>query len=211
MSIRRLAPLLCATCLCAVSAQAEDKRHADAHEHGHGSLDIAVEGNTVDMALRVPGADIVGFEHAAESDADKAALAEALAKLEKPLTLFVPPAAANCTVSAAEAEYELEHDDEHDDHKDDDHKDDDHKDDDHAKHDDDGHHKDEHDEEGHAEFHAEYRLTCGNVGALAGLDFAYFAQFPAAEELEVQIITDKGQNGAEVTRESPRLDLDGMI
>ena len=44
MSIRRLAPLLCATCLCAVSAQAEDKRHADAHEHGHGSLDIAVEG-----------------------------------------------------------------------------------------------------------------------------------------------------------------------
>ncbi|MEQ9639855.1 MAG: DUF2796 domain-containing protein [Alphaproteobacteria bacterium] len=200
MPIRRLAiaPYLCAACLYTASAQAADKRHADAHEHGHGSLDIAIEGNTVEMVLEVPGADIVGFEHAAESDADKAALAEAIAKLEKPLTLFVPPAAAGCKVAAAEVEYELDHGEEHDD----DHKDGDE---DHAKHD-----EKEHDEEGHAEFHAEYRLTCGNIGALEGLDFAYFAQFPAAEELEVQIITDKGQNGAEVTRESPRLDLEGM-
>ena len=44
----------------------ETRRELDAHQHGHGSLTIAIEGGQVQMALEVPGADIVGFEHAAE-------------------------------------------------------------------------------------------------------------------------------------------------
>lgn len=193
--------LAVALCLFAASAQAEDKRRASAHEHGLGRLDIAIEGNTVAMALRVPGADIVGFEHAAKSDADKAALADALAKLKKPLTLFVPPATAACTVTAAEAEFETDQDEERKDGG---------KENDHGK---DAKHEEgkDRDEEGHAEFHAEYQLSCDKIDALDHMEFAYFAQFPAAEELEVQVISDKGQKGAEMTPDATRLDLAGMI
>ena len=37
------------------SAGAEERRQLGAHEHGVGHLDIAVEGNSLVMSLRVPG------------------------------------------------------------------------------------------------------------------------------------------------------------
>ena len=216
-------------------------RALDAHQHGHGALNIAFEGASVAMELEVPGADIVGFEHPAESDADRALIDAAIAQLAKPLELFAMPAAAGCTVTAANVallgeddhdEHGDDHKDEHaDDHKDehdDDHKDehdDDHKDehaDDHKDEHDDDHkddhaddHKDEHaDEEGeesHNEFHAEYALTCADPSAIDAIEFVYFERFPNAAELDIQLISDKGAKGFEVERDEPRLDLSGAI
>jgi len=59
------------------------KRELGAHEHGHSALNVAIEGGSVEMELIAPGADIVGFEHAATSEADKVAVeqAEALGAL----------------------------------------------------------------------------------------------------------------------------------
>jgi hypothetical protein len=189
-------PPIAAVLLLAAAAHANEKRQMGAHEHGHGTLDIAIEGNTVQMALVAPGADIVGFEHAAESDEQKAALAMAEAKLAKPLALFVLPPAAGCAVTAQRVEFEVEHD-EHDHDK--------------GKAQAEKDHKGGEEAAGHAEFHAEYTLTCASVGALGRIEFAYFSAFPAAEELEVQVITEKGQSGFEVTPEAPVLDLGGMI
>jgi len=81
-------------------------REAGAHEHGRGTLNIAVEGKRVSMELEVPGADIVGFEHAAKTSQQKAAVEKAKAQLLAPQALFRLPAAAGCAVSAANVEVE---------------------------------------------------------------------------------------------------------
>ena len=63
--------------LAATAPRAEDAhRELGAHVHGIGALNIAVQGAEVAMELHVPGSDIVGFEHEAETAEDKAALAE---------------------------------------------------------------------------------------------------------------------------------------
>lgn len=203
--------------ITAFPAFAEDSRQLDAHEHGVGTLNIAIEGTTVAMTFEAPGADIVGFEYAAESDTDLAAIDAAVATLGAPLDLFVVPDAAGCSVVNAQAELESEdedgdHDDEgHDDDGHEEHDDEGHDDhDDHAKegHDDHGH--DDHgDEAGHTEFHAEYTLTCDAPDALTKMTFAYFAAFPNALEVEVQIITASGAQAFEVERDAPVLDLGG--
>ena len=105
--------------LAAVPALAEEKRELDAHVHGVGVLNIAAEGSDVLMELEVPGADIVGFEYAAKTDADRKAVDAAVATLATPLDLFVLPAAAGCSVTEARAALEME--DEHAEHGHDDH------------------------------------------------------------------------------------------
>jgi hypothetical protein len=216
--------------LLATPALAESARELDAHEHGVGELNIAVDGDTVAMELHVPGADIVGFEYEAESAEDRAAIDDAVAILAKPLDLFVLPAAAECSVTKASAG--LESEDDHDDHDHEEHakgeEHDDHDHEEHAEgeeHDDHDHEEhaegekhDEHDHDDHAEaeashteFHAEYVLTCGNTDALSGIEFAYFDTFENALELEVQIVTSSGAQAFEVMRDAPTLDLAGMF
>jgi len=75
----------------AVPALAQDSRELGAHEHGVGTLNIAIDGNSVAMEFEAPGADIVGFEYEAQSDVDLAAIDAALEKLVAPLDLFVLP------------------------------------------------------------------------------------------------------------------------
>ena len=200
----KLLSFLAATAITATPVLAEETRQLDAHEHGVGQLDIAIDGQQVAMELHAPGADIVGFEYAAESDADLAAVDAAATTLAGPLDLFVLPEAAGCSVVTAAAGLESEED--HDDHGD--------------EHDEQGHddHDDDHDEghddhaseTGHTEFHAEYLLTCANPSAITEINFAYFDTFPNALEVEVQIISDAGATSFEVERDAPVLDLSGM-
>jgi hypothetical protein len=201
--------------VAALPAFAEETRQLDAHEHGVGTLDIAIDGSTVGMAFEAPGADIVGFEYAATSDADLATISQALATLSAPLDLFVMPDAAGCTVVDAKAELEREdghdehhehHEEHHDDHGNDDHEE--HADHDHDDHGDDDHGHDDHaDDAGHTAFHATYRLTCDTPDALTAINFAYFETFPNAQEVEVQTIIGSGAQAFEVERAAPLLDL----
>ncbi len=219
----------------ASSAAAEEARELDAHEHGVGALNIAIDGTTVAMGFQAPGADIVGFEYAAESAEDRAAIDEAVAILAKPLDLFVIPAAAECNVVQASAALESEdghdeHEHSHEEHADAEHDHDEHAHEEHAeaehdhnehKHEEHAeaeHEHDKHDHDKHAEaeashteFHAEYALSCGNPDALTSIDFAYFGVFENARELEVQIVTASGAQAFEVERDEPMLDLRGMF
>lgn len=195
-------PTLSLICvLMASTAHAEEPRQLDAHEHGVGALNIALDGTTVAMEFRAPGADIVGFEYEAETEGDRKAIDAAVATLARPLDLFVPAAAAQCTVTKASAELEIEGG--HDDH------------DDHAAHDDhEGHdHDEDHAEEagGHTEFHAAYTLSCAQPEKLTEITFAYFNQFQNAREVEVQIIGASGAQGFEVERDAPVLDLRSLF
>lgn len=182
-----------------VSPTAAQHRELGAHEHGRGTLNIALEGTRLSMELEVPGVDIVGFEHPAKSGKDKAVVGSAKKRLSMPLSLFKFPASAGCVVKEASAELENE---DHD-------------------HDKDAKAKDgkqdadkgtagaaEHE---HSQFHAQYTLECRTPANITAIEFDYFRAFAGAQKLEVNLITPKGQTKLEVTRAKPRLDLAGMM
>ena len=182
-------------------AVAEEHRELGPHVHGQGNLNIAVEDKRVSMELEVPGMDIVGFEHDATTDDQKAAMEKAKTQLAQPLSVFKLPAAAGCTVADAKVAVEAEH--HHDGDADDDH---DH---DHDKatsedHDHDGH-------EGHKEFHVTYALDCAEPASITAIDFDYFKLFAGAHDLTVNVVTAKAQNTYNVTRDAPSLDLAGIM
>jgi uncharacterized protein DUF2796 len=200
-----------ATALFVSPAFAEEHRELGPHVHGHGTLDIAVEGTKVSMSLEVPGMDIVGFEHAAESADQKSAVDKGTATLSTPLALFKIPAAAGCKVSEAKVAIEPEHehgdgDDDHDAKEGADHD-----------HDHDGkeaadHDHDEHEgHAGHNQFHATYALECAKPAEITAITFDYFKSFAGAQGLTVNVVTAKAQNSYEVKRDKPELDLGGMM
>ena len=200
----KLLSLLTLSAMAATPVFAQETRQLDAHEHGVAQLDIAMDGQQIAMELHAPGADIVGFEYAAESADDRAAVDNAVAALARPLDLFVLPDAAGCSVvqAAAGLESEEDHDGEAEDH-------DEHAKDDHDDHNDD--HDDHEEQAGHTEFHAEYLLTCTDPNAATDITFAFFDAFPNALEVEVQLISDTGAKSFEVERDTPTLDLRGMF
>ncbi|MFQ6552177.1 zinc uptake protein ZrgA [Aestuariibius insulae] len=177
---------------------AEDTRQLDAHEHGTSTFDMAIDGSTVTVDFHAPGADIVGFEYAAESDADLAAIETTLETLKTPLDLFVFPSSAACTVTEARVDLESEHDDHEDHGHDHDHDAHDHADADHEAH---------AEEAGHTEFHASYVFDCENSSALTEIDFAFFEVFPNAKEVNVQLITASGAQAYNVESAEPQLSL----
>mgnify|MGYP000592390409 CR=1 FL=1 len=195
----KIVHLIAGIALSATPSLAEETTQLDAHEHGVGQLNIAFDENKIAMELHAPGADIVGFEYGAKSDADLAAIDAALQTLSDPLGLFLIPEAASCIVITAHAKLESE-DSDHDDHDEEGHDD----------HDEEGH--DDHDKApGHTEFHAEYLLECANLTEISAITFSYFEIFPNALELEVQVISDKGATAFEIERDVAKLDLRGIF
>ena len=88
----------------------DETRELGAHQHGHAVLQVALEGNMVEMAFEVPGESIVGFEHAPETDEQRTAVDEASTQLSDPLALFTVPTEAGCEVSSSAVELHQEGD-----------------------------------------------------------------------------------------------------
>jgi hypothetical protein len=157
----------------------EHQEHAslDAHEHGAAQLNVALDGNTLELALESPTMNIVGFEHAAKSPADQATAANAKQQLQDPLALFGIAPSAGCSVSKREisspvfaaatpAEATGEHSD----------------------------------------VDASYSLTCSHPEQLKGIDLSeLFKRFPATVKIQAQLIGRNGQQGAELSPAKPRL------
>ena len=170
---------------------AEETRQVDKHEHGVGELNIATEGDVIEFEFMIPGADIVGFEYVAKSDADIASIKKALQTFESYENIFTLPTNSRCQLTEKQValkEDEDDHDehDEHDDH-------------------------DEHAEENHNEFYAKYSFECGDTKAINKVEFPYFSTFPNSGELEVQFISSIGSVSFEVEAEEPSINIDGKI
>ncbi len=139
---RRMQPVLAALLMLVASAafaasESEYREHG-AHEHGRGTLDMAVEGEELVIEFRVPAVNAVGFEHAPGTDAEREALRQALARFRDPAAVLVPSPGAECAPERAEAgfsgmgpEGSREH---HEQHEEDGH----------------GHERDSHEQDGHA-------------------------------------------------------------
>lgn len=188
------------------------------HVHGVVELGIVVEGSAVAVSLRAPLDDVVGFEHAPESDEQLELVRRAAAMLSNAGAMFGLADSADCSISDAsvdgpayltehlaegEAGAAESHDDHHHDagHDDPDHHDSDHHD---AGHDDSDHHDadhddhadsddhDHHDSEEHSEINASYEWECGNVSALDALALRFTESFVGVETIEIQILTSAG-------------------
>lgn len=149
-----------------------------AHEHGVAKLNVVLDGNTLELELDSPAMNLVGFEHAASSDADKAKVAAVRQQLEQPLKLFGLASAAGCKEDQQALESPLFGDA--------------------AKAEDDG---DEH-EKGHmhSDINAHYQLTCATPEKLTQLDLApLYKAFPATQKINVQLIGPNGQKGVETS------------
>lgn len=150
-----------------------------AHEHGVASLNVALDGQTLEIQLQSPAMNLVGFEHEAKSEADKAKVTAARQHLEQPQALFALPIEAKCTLQEAELDSPLFADHAHEEHA---------------------------DEHGHSDIDASYRFACTNAGALQSLQLGnFFASFPGTAKLQVQLIGPGGQQGAELTAKHPHL------
>lgn len=162
-----------------------------AHEHGHGHLNLVLDGNQLMIELQAPAADLVGFEHAAKSDEEKAQYAKAMAQLKQPDALFRFDPAAGCKLTQQElqaAKEEHDHDHDHDHQKSD------------GKHD-----EHQHDDAGHADMGAMYTYTCATPAKLTGLEATLFSVYPSLEKLSVQGILPSGQTAAELTPSANKL------
>ncbi len=190
--MRRLLLALPFALLPLAIAQAADEHNHDhdhehgslgAHEHGVGRLNAVLDAKTLELELESPAMNLVGFEHLATTDADKAKVAAARKQLEQPLVLFNLPKAAGCVVSSQELESPLFGDKPEDDH-------------DHAT---DGKGAAAHDHD-HSEIHAHYQFTCASPAALKNLDLAnLFKTFPATQKIQVQLIGPSGQQGVDAS------------
>lgn len=174
-----------------MAAKAEH-RQLGPHVHGHGTLNIAVEGGKVSMELDAPGADIAGFEHKPNSPQEEAQAKAAMANLKDGQKQFVLTPAAQCKLIESKAEIEEE-----------------------------GHHeesKDEHDADheheepgGHNDYNASYIFECTSPDKLNSITFDYFKTFAGAKALTINVVGPNSQGTYEVTREQPVLDLSGRL
>lgn len=183
--MRRLLLALPFALLPLAVAHAHDEHDHDhgtlaAHEHGVAKLNVVLDGNTLELELDSPAMNLIGFEHAASTDADKAKVAAARQQLEQPLKLFGLAQAAGCKDEAQELQSPLFGDAAHAD-------------------DDDDAHEHEHGHQ-HADVNAHYQFTCATPAKLAQLDLGpLFKTFPQTQKINVQLIGPNGQKGVEAT------------
>jgi hypothetical protein len=95
-------PRALACALLALSLASPMAAAHKAHTHGVGDLDVAVDGGRISLALTVPAADVVGFEHAPRTDAQREAVASAEKLLRAQAELFALPVAARCRFLSAD-------------------------------------------------------------------------------------------------------------
>jgi hypothetical protein len=165
--------LACASC----TAWAAGK----AHEHGALKLDVAIDGSKLTIAMEAPLDNLLGFERAPRTDAERKAAADVLARLrsaDKGKPLFVADAAAQCTLSKAavqapvlEAGAAPAAGDEH------------------------------------ADLDASYEFSCAQPGELRSLDVGLFDAYKRIQRIDVQVAGPKGQSKVTLKRPARKVRL----
>ena len=185
-------------------AQAEEKRHHEAHEHGVANLNIAVEGNNIYIEFASPAANIVGFEHHPRTQEQKDAVKDAVNKLKKGDALFLLSANSESKLLKSIVNTDIDKDADH--HLDEKHA--------HSKEEQHGHeekhaedHGDADEHERHSEFEAKYQFVCQKPDKLSQIEVMLFRTFPGIEHIEVQLLTETKQTAMELTAKKNKIAL----
>jgi hypothetical protein len=149
------------------------------HAHGTGELHVAVEKGRLDIEFRSPLNNLLGFEHAPRTDAQRAAVKAMTARLNRPETLFKLPQAASCTAAPAQISSPLD-----------------------APAAPSKSAKPAHKHQGdddHADLTATYRFACADPGKLDSIEVALFEAFPRTAAIKAEIIGPRGQSAARLS------------
>jgi len=163
-----------------------------AHEHGVARLDVGVEAGRITLDLELTLEDLVGFERAPRTDAERAAVAKALGRLQEAAQLVRIDAGAGCGVgkvelsapvwgvggnaspaasAAAPGKAAAPP------------------------------------RETHGDLEASYEFRCSNAPAAAYVEVALFEAFARLRRIEVQAVTQRGQMKAVLRRPQARVTL----
>ncbi|EEX93405.1 putative zinc-binding protein [Vibrio orientalis CIP 102891 = ATCC 33934] len=198
-------------------AQAEEGfRQHSAHVHGVVEFNIAQDANELLMEITAPGADVVGFELAPQTDEQKHQLEAAVTQLSDANSIFTLAASAGCKIEHKSVSHTLGKDnhkghDHHDDHEHhDEHKGHDHHDD-HEHHDEHKGHDHHDDHEGHSsshgEFTVEYHFECSDIAKLDEINTNWFSHFPNTESIKVNVLTDTKQAAMQLSKGESKISL----
>jgi hypothetical protein len=196
--------LFTSSALLALPAIASD--NPGAHQHGHAELQAALDGNQIDLIFTSPAYNLLGFEHRARTDDQKALITETTEWLERTPLINTPD--ASCTVASVEVYHEAgggsdDHHD-HDDHDHDSHGHNDHK----AEH---GH--DEHEHSGgytHSDFEVTQILNCIDLASAETLVTPLAERFPEIEHLAVEWVWSGGQGSTRLEQTESSFSLTGQ-
>lgn len=150
------------------------------HEHGVARMDVAVEARSISVTLDTPLENLVGFERAPRTAAERERVDQALATLRQSGRWLVPDAAAGCAAAAVEIEapvlgvpqapaQEAQ--------------------------------------SPHADLIARVRFQCADATRAAHLDLELFKAFPRFKRVDVQLVTPRAQFGTTLRPAAPRLPI----
>ena len=166
-------------------AGSESSREHGSHAHGEGVLEVALDGEELVMALRIPAVNVVGFEHAATNPEQRRQISDAITRFSKGGTLFAPSEVARCEFEHARVElagmsggdgkpdskHSYDHGKKHDHEADD----------------------------GHSELSAEYHFHCHSPERLTAIQVDVFKQLLDAESIDAHVVTAGYQGSTELT------------
>lgn len=205
----------------ALAHEHDEKTHNQAqHAHVHGvvQLDVAADGKDLVLQLTAPQADITGFEHAANTAAEKQTVAEAINRLKLP-SLFALNAKAACKLESVDIDgleadshsahakasvHSHETDTKAKDHGHPEHSSDAQQ---AADHGPEGDH--DHDDAKHAHGHNDVSVTwqwhCDSIEQLDAIDVQLAKQFSSIHTINVQMAMPQGQASRTLTSGQTRL------
>lgn len=160
---------------------------AEKHVHGEAELFIVVVEQQIMIEMESPADNIVGFEHAPQTQEQKDRVASSLKTLNEYQHLVELTTKAGCTQTEASVESPFDTHKKHDDH--------------HHGH---NHH---HDESGHSAFFIRYTLNCQNTGSIEQLEVTAFKHFKGFEKITVNWVNNNQQGSQRTTPSSPAVSL----
>lgn len=142
------------------------------HVHGEAMLEVVLEGQALNITLHSPAINLVGFEHPAATEQEKAGLQALESSMHAPEYWIELPSSADCALSRVEIGQHHE-----------------------ASLDGDEDHEHEHEESAgaptdeHMDLSFDYRFLCASPENLDSARILLFDRYPALTALTAQVIT----------------------
>lgn len=165
-------------------------RTAQAHLHGAAQLAVVLEGDLVIVELETPLYNILGFEHAPETEAQITTVKSAEASLVQGGKLFSFNGSALCDYQAKDDDIALFGD--------------------HAVHDDDvkkDHAHEDHHDKGHKDVLLQYSFRCQDSSELSMMTVSLFDVFENMSDLDVVYLGPSTQKQVSLNRNQTTVDL----
>jgi hypothetical protein len=181
---RRLLPLL----LLPMATLALAQQHA--HTHGRLALDVTVDAQNLTLSMEAPLDNLLGFERAPRTDAERKRVAEMIRRLNAADKLFLPDPRAECRLSSVTLESRvlglgtvgiptgamaetrgnvaIAHDD-------------------------------------HADIDVAIVFSCANAARARQVEVRMFDAFPRLRDIDAQVASDQGQFKRSLNKAAPML------